>query len=214
VGKLGDENHGLKMRRDGAFRCCHSCKSDEDGIDRKGRIGVPGDDDLHRRFEFFVGGSDSGFAVGGLKVLPGYGGKHCVYVGVLRNSLLEEIQNSRGECWMEAEHDVSKGPVVGIEPGVNLRLVPGGLGGIWDCFGVGSFCVLHGDGGSELVFGSGELVCDNLPLALGEEVVHHQGPPCLPVHGAVENGDEGHESGGHVLFLYDEEVSVYTRQIL
>jgi len=91
MGKFGDEDHGLKMRRDGAFRCCHSCKSDEDGIDRKGRVGVPGDDDIHRRFEFLVGGGDPGFAVSGLEVLPCYGSEHRVDVGIFRDGFFKEV---------------------------------------------------------------------------------------------------------------------------
>jgi len=212
VGKFGDEDHGLKMRRDGTFRCCHSCKSDEDGIDRKGRVGVSGDDDIHRCLEFFIGGGDSGFSVSGLEVLPCYGSKHRVDVGIFLDGFFEEIQNSCGECWMEAEHDVPQSPIIGIKPGVNLRLVLGGFGGICNRFGMGSFRICFGDGGCGLIVGSGELVCYNLPLALGEEVVHHQWPPGLPVHGVVQDGDEGHEGGRHLWFLDDEEVSVCTCQ--
>jgi len=71
VRELGNENHGLKMRRDGAFGCCHSGKSDEDGVDSKSGVGVSGDDNVHRCLEFFVSGGDPGFAVGFLKILPG-----------------------------------------------------------------------------------------------------------------------------------------------
>ena len=82
VGKLGDKDHGLKVRRDGAFGCCHSSKPDEDGVDSECMVSVSGDDDIHRRFEFLVGGGDSGFAVSGLEVLPCYGSKHCGNIGV------------------------------------------------------------------------------------------------------------------------------------
>jgi len=91
VGKLGDEDHGLEMRGDGAFGCCHSCETNEDGVDRKGRVGVPRDDNVHCCLEFLIGGSDSGFSVGGLEVLPGYGSEHSVDVGVLLDSFFEEI---------------------------------------------------------------------------------------------------------------------------
>jgi len=77
------------MRGDGAFGCCHPCKSDEDGVDSEGRVGVPRDDDTHRRLEFFIGSGDSGFAVSGVEVLPGYGSKHGSNVGVFLNGLLE-----------------------------------------------------------------------------------------------------------------------------
>jgi len=214
VGKFRDEDHGLEMRGDGAFGCCHSRKSNEDGVDCMGRIGVPGDDDIHRCFEFLIGGGDSGFAVGGLEVLPCYGSEHCGNVGVFLDGLFKEVQNGRSECWMKAEHDVPQGPVIGVEPGGNLGLVYGGLRGIRNHFGVGSFRICLGNGDCGLVLGSGKLVCDDSPLTLGEEIVHHQWPPGLPVHGAVKNGDEGHESRGHVWFLFDEEVSVYMRQAL
>ena len=106
VGELGNKDHCLEMRRDGAFRCCHPCESDEDGIDRKGRVGVPGDDDVHRRFELLISGGDPGLAVGGLKVLRCYGSEHRVDVGVLLDGFLEEIQNSGGERWVKVKHDV------------------------------------------------------------------------------------------------------------
>jgi len=100
---------------------------------------------------------------------------------------------------VEAKHDVPQSSVVGIKPGVNLGLVLGGFRGIRNCFGLGSLCTCFGDGGCGLVIRSGELVCDDLPLALGEEIVHHQWSPGLPVHGAVQDGDEGHEGGRHSL---------------
>jgi len=106
VGKFGDEDHGLEMRRDGAFGCCHSCESNENGVDRNGRVGVSWDDNVLCCLEFLIGGSDSGFTVGGFKVLPGYGSEHCVNVGVLLNSFLEEVQDSCGECWVEVKHDI------------------------------------------------------------------------------------------------------------
>ena len=203
VGKFGDEDHSLEMRRDGAFRCCHSRKSDEDGIDRKSRVGVPRDDDFHRCFEFLIGGGNPGFAISGLEVFPCYGGEHCVDVGVLRNGFLKKVQDGCGKCWVEAKHYVPQGSVVGVKPGVNVGLVPGGFRGIRNRFGLGSpLYTCFGDGGCGLVFRSGELVCDNLPLALGEEVVHHQWSPGLPVHGAVQDGDEGHEGGRHSLVWF------------
>jgi len=185
VGELGNEDHGLEMRRDGAFGCCHSCKPNEDGVDCKGRVGVPGNDDVHCHLKFFIGGGDSGFTVGSFEVLPGYGSEHRVDLGVLLDGFFEEVQNSCGECWMEAKHDVPQSPIIGIEPRVNFRLVLGGFGGIWGCFGMSSFHIGFGDCGYGLVVRSGELVCDDLPLTLGEKIVHHQRPPGLPVQGAV-----------------------------
>jgi len=91
VGELGNEDHGLEMRRDGALRCCHSGKPNEDGIDCKGRVGVSGDDDIHCCLEFFIGGGDSGFTVGGVEILPSYGSKHGGNVGVLFDGLLEKV---------------------------------------------------------------------------------------------------------------------------
>jgi len=173
VGKLGDEDHGLKVRRDSAFGCCHSSKPDEDGVNGECRVGVPGDDDVHGRLEFLIGGGDAGFAVGGLEVFPCYGSEHCGDVGVFLDGLFEEVQNGRGKCWMEAEHDVPQSPVVGIEPGGNLGLVGGGLRGVCNRFGVGSFRICFGNSGRGIVFGSGELVCNDSPLTLREEVVHH-----------------------------------------
>ena len=111
---------------------------------------------------------------------------------------------------METKHDVPQSSIIGVKPGVNLGLVLGGFGGIRDRFGMGSFRICFGDGGCGFVIRSGELVCDNLSLALGEKVVHHQRPPGLPVHGAVQDRDEGHESGGHCWFLYNEG-SAYVR---
>ena len=81
----------MEMRGDGAFGCCHPGKADKDSVNGEGRISVPGDDDIHRHFEFFVRGGDPGFAIGGLEVLPSYGSEHGGDVGVLLNSLLEEI---------------------------------------------------------------------------------------------------------------------------
>jgi len=91
IWELRDKDHSLKMRGDGAFGCCHPSKADKDGIDGEGRISIPGDYDIHRHFEFFVGGGDPGFAVGGFEELPSYGSEHGVYVGVIRNSFFEEI---------------------------------------------------------------------------------------------------------------------------
>jgi len=95
------------MRGDGAFGCCHSHKSNEDGINRESGIGVPGDDDAHCRLKFFIAGGDSGFAVGGVEVLPGYGGIHGVHVGVLFDGFLKKVQDGGGDGRMETEHDVS-----------------------------------------------------------------------------------------------------------
>jgi len=91
IWELGDEDHGLEVRRDGAFGCCHSGEADKDGINGESRIGVSGDDDVHRHLKFFVCGSDSGFTVGGFKILPSYGSEHSVDVGVFLNSFLEEV---------------------------------------------------------------------------------------------------------------------------
>jgi len=146
------------MRRDGTFRCCHSCKSNEDGIDRKGRVGVSGDDDVHCRLEFFIGGGDSGFTVSGFEILPSYGSEHGSNVGVLLDGLLEKVQNGCGDGWVETEHDVSQSSVIDVKPGVNLRLVLGGLGGIRNCFRVGSLCVRLGNGGCGLVIRSREFI--------------------------------------------------------
>jgi len=94
MGKFGDEDHCLKMRRNGAFGCCHSCEADENSIDCKGRIGVPGDDDVHRCLEFLVSGGDSGFTVGGFEVFPCYGSEHRVDVSILLDGLFEKVQDS------------------------------------------------------------------------------------------------------------------------
>jgi len=95
------------MRRDGAFRCCHPCESDEDGVDRESRVSVSGNNNTHRRLEFFVGGGNSGFAIGGVEVFPGYGGIHGVHVGVLFDGFLKKVQDGGGDGRMETEHDVS-----------------------------------------------------------------------------------------------------------
>jgi len=95
------------MRRDGAFGCCHPGKANEDGVDGKSGIGVPGDDDIHRNFKFFICCSDPGFAIGSFKELPGQGSEHSVDVSVLLHGLLEKIQNSCGDGWVETEHDIS-----------------------------------------------------------------------------------------------------------
>jgi len=55
VGEFGNENHSLEMRGGGAFGCCHSGKSDEDGIDSESGVGVSRDDNVHRCLEFFIG---------------------------------------------------------------------------------------------------------------------------------------------------------------
>ena len=81
----------MEVRGDGAFGCCHPSKTDKNGVDCKGRVGVPGDDDVHRHLEFFISGGDSRFPIGSLKVLPGYGSEHSGYVGILLDSLLEEV---------------------------------------------------------------------------------------------------------------------------
>jgi len=107
IWEFGDENHGLEVRRDGAFGCCHSGESNEDSIDSESRVGVSGDDYIHCRLKFFVGGGDSGFAIGGLKEIPSLGGEHGVYIGVLLHGLLEEVQDGCGDGGMETEHDVS-----------------------------------------------------------------------------------------------------------
>ena len=73
IWELGYEDHGLEVRGDGAFGCCHSSETDKDGVDGEGRVGVPGDDDIHCHFEFFVRGGDPGFTIGGFKVFPSYG---------------------------------------------------------------------------------------------------------------------------------------------
>ena len=91
VGKFGDKDHGLKMRRDGALRCCHSRKADEDSIDGESGISVPGDDNAHRRFELLIGSCDSGFSVGGVEVLPSHGSEHGVDIIVLLDGFLEKV---------------------------------------------------------------------------------------------------------------------------
>ena len=86
---------------------------------------------------------------------------------------------------MEVKHNVSQGFVVDIEPGVDLGLVLGRFGGIRNHFGLGSSLTRLGNSGYGFVIRSRKLVYDNLPLALGEEVVHHHWSPSLPIHGAV-----------------------------
>ena len=125
VWELGDEDHSLEMRRDGAFGCCHPGESYEDSIDGKSGIGVSRDDDVHCPFEFFVCGCDPGFAISLFKVFPGQRSEHSVNVGVLFNSLLEEVQNGCSDGWMKTEHDVSKSLVIDVEPGLDFRLVLG-----------------------------------------------------------------------------------------
>jgi len=198
IWELRDKDHGLEMRGDGAFGCCHPSKADKDSVNGEGRISVPGDYDVHRHLEFFVSGGDPGFAVGGFEELPGYGSEHGVDVGVILNGFFEEVQNSCGERWVEAKHYVPQGFIVGVEPGVNLGLVLGGSGGICNRFGLGSSFVGFGYSGYGFVIRGRKLVCDDLPLALGEKVVHHQWLPGLPIHGAAEDGHEQHESGRHL----------------
>jgi len=70
IWELGDEDHGLEMRRDGGFGCCHPGKTYEDGVDGESGIGVPGDDDIHRHFEFLIRCGDPRFAIGALEELP------------------------------------------------------------------------------------------------------------------------------------------------
>jgi len=166
------------MRRDGAFRCCHPGESYKDSIDGENGIGIPGDDDIHRRFEFFICSSDSGFAIGLFEVLPGQGSKHGVNVGVILHGLLEEIQDGHGDGWVETEHYIPESLVINVEPEVNLGLVFGGFGRILSGLGL-PFLNTNSLG---LVVGSREFVLNNLPLALRKEVVHHHGPPSLPVH--------------------------------
>jgi len=193
VREFGNENHSLEMRRDGAFGCCHSGESYEDGIDSKSGIGVSGDDDIHRRFEFFICGSDPRFAVGLLEVLPGQGSEHGVNIGVLFDGFLEEVQNCCSDSWVKVEHDVSESFVVDVEPGVDLGLVFGGFGCIFSGLGFSFF----DNNAFDLVVGGRKFVLNNFPLALGEQVVHHHWLPGLPVHGTVQDRHKGHEGGGH-----------------
>jgi len=106
IWEFGDENHGLEVRGDGTFGCCHSGEADKDGINGESRIGVSGDNNIHRYLEFFVCGSDPGFTVSGFEILPNYGSEHGGDVGVFLDGFLEEVQNSRGDGWVEAKHDV------------------------------------------------------------------------------------------------------------
>jgi len=169
VWKFGDENHGLEMRRDGAFGCCHSGESNEDGIDSEGWISVSRDDNIHRRLEFFVGGGDSGFAVGDLEELPGLGGEHGVDIVVFLHGFLEKVQDGCGDGGMETEHDVPQGFVVNIEPVVDISLVLGRFADILGRLDFGSTSItLSNCFGDDLVFWGRELVCNGLPLALGE----------------------------------------------
>jgi len=91
VWELGDKDHGLEVRGDGAFGCCHPGETDKDGVDCESRISVSGDDNVHRHLEFFTCGSYSGFAVSGFEVLPSYGSKHGGNIGVFLDSFLEEV---------------------------------------------------------------------------------------------------------------------------
>jgi len=91
VWELGNEDHGLEMRRDGTFGCCHPGEADEDGVNGESGIGVSRDDDIHRHLEFFVCHGDPGFAIGSLEIFPGYGSEHGGDVGVLFDGLLEKI---------------------------------------------------------------------------------------------------------------------------
>ena len=169
VWEFGDENHGLEMRGDGAFRCCHSGEPNEDGIDCKGRVGVSGDDDIHCRLEFFVGGGDSGFAISGLKEIPSLGGEHGVYVGVLLHGLLEEVQDGCGDGGMETEHDVPQGFVVNVEPVIDISLVFRRFADVFCCLGFGSTSIaLPNCLSDDFVFRGREFVCNSLPLALRE----------------------------------------------
>ena len=115
VWELGYEDHGLEMRRDGAFRCCHPGEPYENGVDGKSGVGVSRNDDVHRRFELFIGGSDSGFAVSGLEELPGLGGVHGVYVVIFLHGFLEEVQDGCGDGGMKTEHDVAQGFIVNVK---------------------------------------------------------------------------------------------------
>ena len=199
VGELGNEDHGLEMRRDGAFRCCHSGESDEDGVNCKSGVSVSRDDDVHCRLKFLIGGGNSGFAVGSLEELPGLGGEHGVDIVVFLHRFLEKVQDGSGDGWVETKHDVSQGLVVDIEPVVDISLVFGGFANVFGRFSFGSSSfALTNRSGDDLIFWSRELVCNGLPLALREQVVHHHWLPGLPVHGTVEDRHEGHESGGHL----------------
>jgi len=91
VWEFGDKDHGLEMRGDGAFGCCHSGETNKDGVDCESRIGISRDDNVHCHLEFFVCGGDSGFTVGGFEVLPSYGSEHGGNIGVFLDSLLEEV---------------------------------------------------------------------------------------------------------------------------
>jgi len=188
VREFGNKDHSLEMRRDGAFGCCHSGESYEDGIDSKSGVIVSGDDDIHHSFEFFVCGGDPGFAVSFLEVLPGQGSEHGVNIGVLFDSLLEEVQDGCSDSWMEMEHDVSESLVVYVEPGLDLRLVLGGFGRVVSGLGFSFF----GYNGFGLVVGGRKFVLNDFPLALGKEVVHHHRSPGLPVHGTVQDRHKGH----------------------
>jgi len=169
IGELGDEDHGLKMRRDGAFGCCHSGESNEDGVDSEGGVGVSRNDDIHRRLELFIGGNDSGFAVSGLKELPGLGGEHGVYVVIFLHGFLEEVQDGCGDGGMETKHDIPQGFVINIEPAIDISLIFRGFADVLCRLGFGStFITLPNCLGDGLVLGGRELVCNGFPLTLGE----------------------------------------------
>jgi len=40
VWELGNKNHGLEVRRDGAFGCCHPSKTDKDGVEPGINVGL------------------------------------------------------------------------------------------------------------------------------------------------------------------------------
>ena len=91
VWELGNEDHGLEVGRNGAFGCSHPGKADEDGVNGESGVSVPRDYDVHCHLKFFIGGSDSRFAVGRFEGLPCYGSEHGVDVCVLLNGFLEEV---------------------------------------------------------------------------------------------------------------------------
>jgi len=98
---------------------------------------------------------------------------------------------------VKVKHDIPQGLVVNVKPRIDVGLIPGGLGGVSDCFGVGTVCVRLGDSGCHFIIGSGELVRDDFPLTLGKEVIHHHWPPGLPVHRTVQDRHKRHERGRH-----------------
>jgi len=181
------------MRRDSAFGCCHPGESYKDSIYGESGIGVSGNDDIHCCLEFLICGGDPRFAVGLLEVFPSQGSEHHVDVGIVLHGLLEEVQDGRGDGRVETKHDFPKGLVINIEPGVDFGLVFGGLRCILGGLG---FSLFDTNGYGFVVRGR-KLVLDDLPLALGEEIVHHHRPPGLPVHRTVQDRHEGHEGGRH-----------------